>query len=33
MLELDMPARVRDKVRWAIDVLSKPPRPARLEPQ
>lgn len=24
MLELDMPARVREKVKWAIEVLSKP---------
>lgn len=25
MLALDMPARVREKVKWAIEVLSKPP--------
>jgi tetratricopeptide (TPR) repeat protein len=25
MLDLDLPARLREKVEWAIDVLSKPP--------
>lgn len=28
MLELDLPARLREKVKWAIDELSKPPPPA-----
>jgi tetratricopeptide (TPR) repeat protein len=28
MLELDLPARLRDKVKWAIDYLTKPPADA-----
>ena len=32
MLELDLPTRLRDKVRWAIEVLSRPPGPAPVPP-
>jgi tetratricopeptide (TPR) repeat protein len=35
MLALDLPPRVREKVLWAIDLLSKPPKPPpfRVPPQ
>lgn len=32
MLELDLPDRLREKVRWAIEVLSRPAGPASVPP-